>query len=165
MFVLGLAAIASPLIAGAAVGAFVGWLFIVGSIVQVIDAFQHHRSNGSLLVRLLLSLLYLIVGILLVLNPLAGAASLALGIGIFFFIDGVFRVFLAFKVKPARRWGWMLFNGILMIILGIFIWSQWPLNASWILGVWVGIGLLINGITTILFGTAALASNIDSLNH
>ncbi|MGB3300294.1 MAG: DUF308 domain-containing protein [Phormidesmis sp.] len=137
----------------------------MGSIVQAIDAFQHHRTNGSLLLRGLLSLLYLVVGIFLVTNPLAGAASVALAIGVFFFIEGVFRVILAFKVKPARQWGWMLFNGILMIVLGIFIWSQWPLNASWILGVWIGIGLLLNGVTTLLFGTAALASNIDSLNH
>ncbi|MCY7337288.1 MAG: hypothetical protein LH613_13925 [Chamaesiphon sp.] len=28
------------------------------------------------------------------------------------------------------------------IILGIFIWSNFPFNAAWILGLWVGINLL-----------------------
>jgi uncharacterized membrane protein HdeD (DUF308 family) len=158
MIILGVAAIASPLVAGLAVGAYLGWLFIVGSIVQAIDAFRHHSSNGSLLLRLVLCLLYLAAGILLLLNPLAGAASITLLVGIFFFVEGVFRVFLAFKVKPARRWGWVLVNGILMIVLGILIGYQWPANAPWLLGLWVGIGLLFNGITTLTFGTALLAS-------
>ncbi|MGB3293582.1 MAG: HdeD family acid-resistance protein [Phormidesmis sp.] len=165
MIILGIVAIASPLIAGVAAGVFLGWLFVVGSVVQAVDAFQHHRSNGSLILRLALSVLYFVVGVLLLLNPFAGAVSLTLLIGIFFFVDGIFRVFMAFKVKPAPRWGWILLNGILMIILGIFIWSQWPLNAPWILGLWIGVGLLINGITTLVFGTAVLAAGANEIDR
>lgn len=165
MIILGIAAIASPLVAGVAVGILLGWLFIIGSIVQAVDAFRHHRSNGSLVLRLALSVLYFIVGALLLLNPFAGAVSLSLLIGIFFFVDGVFRIFMAFRVKPAPRWGWILLNGILMVILGIFIWSQWPLNAPWILGLWIGVGLLLNGITTLVFGTAVLAAGANEITQ
>ena len=52
-----------------------------------------------------------------------------------------------------------------MIILGILIWSQWPLNAPWILGLWVGFGLLINGITTLIFGTAVLTAGANRVTH
>ncbi|MEL6454913.1 MAG: HdeD family acid-resistance protein [Cyanobacteria bacterium J06623_5] len=165
MFVLGIAAFISPIIAGAAAGVLLGWLFIFGSIVQAVDIFKHHQNSRSVLMRSLLCLLYLGAGLLVAFNPLAGAASLTLIIGVFFFIDGVFRVVLAFQVKPAPRWGWMLLNGIVMVILGIFIWSQWPYNAPEVLGIWIGVGLLFNGITTLLFGTAALATSIDKLNH
>ncbi|NEP17521.1 MAG: HdeD family acid-resistance protein [Leptolyngbya sp. SIO4C1] len=156
MILLGIIAIASPLFAAIAAELFLGWLFIVGSVLQAIEAFQHYRAGSSLFFRLLLSLLYLMVGILLLANPWAGTVSLTLIVGIFFFIDGVFRVFLSFQLKPAPRWGWVLLSGILMIILGILIWSQWPFNAPWILGLLVGVGLLVNGIATLLFGTSAL---------
>ena len=165
LFVLGIAAIVSPIIAGAAAGALLGWLFIFGSIVQAVDIFKHHQNSRSVVVRSLLSLLYLGTGILVVINPLAGAVSLTLVIGIFFFVDGVFRVVMAFQLRPNAKWGWMLVNGILMIILGIFIWSQWPFNAPSVLGIWIGVGLLFNGVTTLLFGTAALAASSERLNY
>ncbi len=72
-------------------------------------------------------------------------------IGIYFFIDGIFRVFLGFQLKPAANWVWVLLNGILMIILGILIWSEWPFSAIWVLGLLVGIGLLFSGISTVVF--------------
>ena len=64
---------------------FLGWVFVVGGIIQGIDAFRHHRSSGSIILRLLLSILSIVLGILLLTNPLASAASLTLLIGIFFF--------------------------------------------------------------------------------
>jgi uncharacterized membrane protein HdeD (DUF308 family) len=65
---------------------------------------------------------------------------------------------MAFQIKPGANWGWVLTNGILMIILGILIWSQWPLSAVWALGLLVGIGLLFSGIATVVFAMAARSS-------
>lgn len=158
MSILGIVAIASPVFAGLAAELLLGWLFIAGSIIQAVEAFQHYRPGGSLVLKWLLALLYLVVGILLLVNPWMGAISLTLFIGIFFFVDGVFRVILAFQLKPSPRWGWVLLNGLLMIVLGILIWSQWPTNAPWILGFLVGIGLLVNGLAILLYGSAVYSS-------
>jgi len=108
----------------------VGWLFVIGAVVQAFYVFQSDRNNLPIWIKLLLSILYLAVGVMLLLNPLAGIVSLTLVVGIFFFGEGVFRVVLAFPSKSNPRWGWSPVNGILMIILGILIWSQWPFNAS-----------------------------------
>lgn len=150
MIVLGILAIARPLFASLAIELLLGALFVLGGIVQLIYAFRSHGA-GSLALKVVLGLLYLAAGVLLLLNPLAGVVSLTLVVGIFFFIDGVLRVFLAFQVKPASNWGLVLLNGIITIILGILIWSQWPSNAPWILGLLVGIGLLVNGLFTVMF--------------
>jgi uncharacterized membrane protein HdeD (DUF308 family) len=158
LIILGLIAIAAPFFASVAVGLFFGWLLIIGGILQGIYAFRHSRSDRSFAIKILLSVLALIAGILLVVDPLAGVASLTLIIGIYFFIDGIFRVIMAFQIKPGANWGWVLANGILMIILGILIWSQWPLSAVWALGLLVGIGLLFSGIATIVFAMAARSS-------
>ncbi len=112
MVILGGIAIASPLFASIAVGIFLGWLFIASSIIQGVEAIQHYRSGSTLVLRFLIGLLYLGLGILLLFDPWASVISLTLLIGIFFFVDGIFRVFLAFQLKPRSRWGWILFNGI-----------------------------------------------------
>jgi len=155
MIVLGIVAIAAPVLTSLAVNLVLGWLFIFGGIFQGIYTFRHHQRGGSLVLSLVLALIALIVGILLVANPLAGVLSLTLLVGIYFFVDGIFRVFLAFQLKPQPRWGWVLINGILAIVLGILIWSQWPFNASWLLGLLVGIGLLMNGFATVIYGATA----------
>jgi uncharacterized membrane protein HdeD (DUF308 family) len=152
MIILGLAAIAAPVLTSLAIELVLGWLFIVGSIIQVIYIFQRQHRVGSLVLNLLIAILTFMIGLLLITNPWAGIISITLLIGIYFFMDGVFRVLLSFQIKPGPRWAWVLFNGILMIILGILIWSQWPFNAAWILGLLVGIGLLVNGLVTIIYG-------------
>lgn len=159
MTILGVIAIAAPVFTSFAAEIVLGWLFIAGSVVQVFYAFRSDRSDWPLWIKLLLSVLYLAVGILLLANPLAGVVSLTLIIGIFFFAEGVFRVAIAFRSKANPRWGWILVNGILMIILGILIWSQWPFNAPWILGLLVGIGLLLNGIGMLILGTTDQMAN------
>jgi uncharacterized membrane protein HdeD (DUF308 family) len=155
LIILGIIAIATPFFVSIAVGLFLGWLFVVGGIFQAIYAFRHDRSRRSLIFHLLLGILAIVTGILLIFNPLAGVVSLTLIIGIYFFIDGIFRVFLAFQLKPAANWVWVLLNGILMIILGILIWSEWPFSAIWVLGLLVGIGLLFSGISTVVFALAS----------
>jgi uncharacterized membrane protein HdeD (DUF308 family) len=155
LIILGIIAIAIPFYAAIAVGLFFGWLFIVGGISQAIYAFGHNRRGLSLVFHFLLGLLAIVAGFLLVFNPLAGVVSITLIVGIYFFIDGIFRVFLAFQLQPNANWGWVLLNGILMIILGILIWSEWPFAASWVLGLLVGIGLLFSGLSTIFFALAA----------
>lgn len=150
MVILGILAIAEPLVASFAAELVLGCLFVAAGIIQFAYAFRSHGA-GSLLLKVVLALLYLCTGLLLLFNPLVGIISLTLVVGIFFFVDGVLRTILAFQLKPARNWGLVLLNGILSIILGILIWSQWPANAPWILGLLVGIGLLLNGALTIIF--------------
>jgi uncharacterized membrane protein HdeD (DUF308 family) len=155
MVVLGMIAITAPILTSLAIELVLGWLFIVGGLLQIIYTFQQQQRGGSLFLNLLIGIVALAIGILVLTNPWAGVISLTLLIGVYFFLDGVFRVFLAFQLKPTATWGWLLFNGLLMIILGILIWSQWPFNAAWVLGLLVGIGLLINGLVAILYGITA----------
>jgi len=158
LIILGIIAIAAPFFASLTIGLFLGWLFIIGGIIQAVYAFRNNHRPGALVLKLLLGIVAIVAGIFLVTNPVVGVASLTLIVGIYFFIDGIFRVFLAFQLKPSPSWGWVLLNGILMIILGILIWSQWPFSAAWVLGVLVGIGLLFSGISTLAFAAAARQS-------
>lgn len=161
MMVLGMVAIAAPIFTSFAANLVLGWLFILGGIVQGIYAFQHHQRGRSLFLNVVLALIALIVGIILIANPLAGVVSLTLLVGLYFLADGIFRVFLAFQLRPQPRWGWVLINAILMIILGVLIWSQWPFNAPWLLGLLVGVGLLVNGFASLIYGITVRSMDQD----
>jgi uncharacterized membrane protein HdeD (DUF308 family) len=126
---------------------------ILNGIVQAVHAFKS-SSAGGILLKLLLSIISLIAGIVLLIYPFAGVVTLTLVLGVFIFTDGVLRVIQAFQIRPMPKWGWTLFNGILSIILGILIWSQWPFDALWILGLFMGISLIFNGIELITFSTS-----------
>jgi uncharacterized membrane protein HdeD (DUF308 family) len=151
MIILGIIAIAAPIFTSFAAEQILGWLFVIGAVVQAFYAIRSDRQNLPVWIKLLLSILYLAVGILLLANPLAGVVSLTFIVGVFFFAEGVYRISVAFR-KSHPRWLWMVINGFLMIVLGILIWSQWPFNAAWILGMLVGFGLLFNGIGMLILG-------------
>jgi uncharacterized membrane protein HdeD (DUF308 family) len=145
LVILGLIAIARPLYATIASTLVFSWLFIFAGIAQIVYAFGS-RGAGQLVWKLLLGVLYLGAGIIILSNVLSGALALTLILGVTIFVQGVIQVILAFGIRPARNWGWLLVSGILGIILGIFIWSEWPFNAIWLIGLWVGINLLFDGI-------------------
>ncbi len=156
LIILGVCAIASPYATSLAVNIFVGWLFIFSGISQLIYAFQS-RGFGPFILKLILSGLYFGIGVVLLRDPLAGALSLALTIGIFLLVDGICRVIMAFELKPLPQWGWVLANGMIMIVLGILVGAEWPIDAPWAIALFVGLGLISTGLSTLIF--ALLAHN------
>lgn len=145
LVILGLISIARPLYATIASTLVFGWMFLIAGIIQVVYAFGS-RGAGQAFWKSLLGVLYVLAGIVVLSNVFSGVLALTLVLGITIFFQGVMQVILAFGIRPARNWGWVLASGILGIILGIFIWSEWPFNAPWLIGLWVGISLLFNGI-------------------
>ena len=154
LVLMGLAAIISPFVAAVFVTIILGWMFVVGGILRGIDALRS-RYERSFVWQLLMSILYVVLGMLILTNLFGGVLSLTLLIGIFILIQGVFEVILAFQIRPSGNWFWVLLSGLINIILGTLIWSKWPVGAVWVLGVLVGISLLTTGISVIMFAIAA----------
>jgi len=145
MIVLGAIAIARPFFASIASALAFGWIFVIAGIVQITYALQSRR-DGHIAWKLIISVLYVLAGILIVVNPLQGVLTLTLVLGITIFLQSAIQVVMAFRMRPSQNWGWVLLSGIIGIILGIFIWSTWPFNADWIIGTWVGVNLSFDGI-------------------
>lgn len=155
MMITGFIALASPFVAGIGVTIFLGSLFLVYGIFHVIYAFQMRKLGaGWFILQVLLSILYMISGAVLLKQPLEGLVTLTLIAGILIFIDGIIQVINAFDMKPQSGWGWGLFSGILGIILGILIWSNWPGSSIWVLGLLVGVNLISNGLAVLMISSA-----------
>jgi uncharacterized membrane protein HdeD (DUF308 family) len=85
-------------------------------------------------------------------QPLEGLVSITLLLAAYFVVTGIFELISAFHIRPAGGWGLMLFNGIVTLLLGIMIWSQFPLSGAWAVGILFGIKLIMSGWALIFIG-------------
>jgi uncharacterized membrane protein HdeD (DUF308 family) len=80
-------------------------------------------------------------------------------LGAYLTVDGVTTIALALQYRRAKtaRWGWMLMNGILDLLLAAAIIMLLPSIGAWLIGVVVGIDLVFAGLSLIAIGWSARA--------
>ena len=59
-----------------------------------------------------------------------------------FVVDGISTLFYGFRLRPQPGSGWLLFDGLVSLVLGILIWSHWPMSSVWFIGTLIGIRLV-----------------------
>ena len=142
------------MIATLAIGIFVGWLFLIGGVAQILHAFSARGWQGFAL-HLLGGVLYVLVGGWMIFNPLLGALALTLMLAAFLLIQGICQIALALRLRPARGWGWPLASGVVTVLLAVLIYAGWPSSALWVIGLLVGIHLLMSGLSLSMLALAA----------
>jgi uncharacterized membrane protein HdeD (DUF308 family) len=149
LVVLGVFAVILPNVSTIFTETWIASFLIVAGVTKLIYTFQTRAEQGFIW-KLLLGVLYIATGILLIASPRAGILTLTLLLGSFLLTEGVFELVLAFRLRPRENWLWILTNGIVTLVLGAMIWSQWPFNAPWLLGTFVGISIFFTGISRVM---------------
>jgi uncharacterized membrane protein HdeD (DUF308 family) len=152
--VAGVLSVMGPLVAGLTVAVVVGWMLVVGGFTRVVGAFKADSFGGGTL-TFLWGLLYVVAGFYFVTQPGIGLASLTLLVTMVLFAEGLVRAVLAFQMRPAPRWGWMLAGGVLSVLFAVMLWRQLPASSLWFVGTLVGFSLITNGFTTTGVASAA----------
>ncbi len=154
LIIVGLVAISLPFATALAIEWLLGWIFVAGGILQGIYTIKSWREPGVVL-RAVTTILYLAAGIILLIHPFAGLLTLTLLLAILFTVEGVSKIITAFGLRAMPNWGWVLFNGVITLILGVIIWASWPLSTVWAIGLLVGIDLLVGGWVLVMVAIAA----------
>ena len=141
--IFGIIAIATPYIVGVTVSVFVGILLLGSGVAQIVHAVKS-RQWGTGIWGTVIGLLGVVAGLVMIFRPVVGLLSMTLLLAFYFLIDGISEIIAAFKIKPDQGWGWVLFNGIIAVLLGFMIWRQWPVSGAWAIGVLVGIHIVIS---------------------
>ena len=128
---------------------FLGWVLLIGGFLEFFNGFFPRENRWLYLIGGVLSFIF---GYILITNPLNSAVFLTLLIGIWLALSGTFKL-IASMIVHEEKWGLKLFSGILTLLLGIVILSQWPVSGLWVVGLFIGIELIIRGIS--LMGTQA----------
>jgi len=153
LIILGIMAIAYPFAAAAAVNVVLAWLITLAGVVHILLAFRAH-GVGSVLWRLLVGLAYLSIGVYLITHPILGIATLTLVLASLFVIEGIFEIIWFFQMRSVRGSIWILFDGIITLVLGWMIYMQWPSSSVWAIGTLVGISMISSGISRVMLTQA-----------
>ncbi len=154
MILAGLLAIVLPQVAGIAISLLVAWLLIFSGGAHLVFAW-HTRAHGGAIWELLLGILYIVIGVYILMNPVAGLASITFALAIYLFFEAVLEFAMGFKLRPRPGSGWLLFDGVVTLILAVLIWRTWPSNTEWVVGTLVGISMLFSGTSRLMLSLAA----------
>jgi uncharacterized membrane protein HdeD (DUF308 family) len=152
--VLGVLAIFLPFAASLVTTLVIGWLLVIGGVMQGVHALQNRRwaHSGWAIAG---SILQVVAGVLVVIFPLTGTVALTLILAAFFAAEGAFKIIRAVQHRAMPAWGWLLFDGLLCLGIGFLILARWPSTAVWAIGLLVGVNFLVGGSSMLALGLAA----------
>ncbi len=152
--ILGILAIAEPMVAAVAVALLVGWLLIFGGVAHLVSAFGGGGA-GRVIWQVLIGIVYLAGGFYFLTHTLMGVGTLTLLLAGIILAEGVLEIIAYFKTRSSGGSSWLLINGLITLLLGGLIWFHWPSSSVWAIGTLLGVNLLITGISRLMFGLAA----------
>jgi uncharacterized membrane protein HdeD (DUF308 family) len=138
-----------------------GVLLLVGAGFQVVTAFLARRWRGFFL-HMIMGVLYVIAGVFMIQNPLEAALGLTILVAVCLLAGGIMRIVMS-VFERFEGWGWVFLTGLISTLLGAAIWRQWPLSGLWVIGLFVGIELLMSGISWLMLGLALRSSTKPAL--
>jgi len=142
--ILGIAAIIVPQVFTIAIALFIGWLLLLGGIVQIARAVSFISMPGFNL-WIFIGILQVIIGYFLIAQPAKGALTLTMLMMLYFAMEGIAKISLAFMMRPLPHWGWVFFSGFTALMLSVVVWAGWPGTAEWVLGLLLGINMIFLG--------------------
>ena len=131
-----------------------GGFTLAAGIMQALHALQA-KGWKSVSIQLIFALLYIAIGVIVWVSPVAALEGLTLYMATLFFATGVLRLMTAFQHTAFREWFLPLLSAALSILLGGLILAGWPDNSTWVPGMLIGIELLLQGWSIFFLGLAA----------
>jgi uncharacterized membrane protein HdeD (DUF308 family) len=154
MIAAGILAIASPLAAGIAVNVLIAWLLVFSGGVHLVFSW-YTRTTGGFLWESLVGILYIFIGVYLRMHPVAGLMTLTIALAIYLTLEAILEFVLGFTLRRLPGTGWLLFDGIITLILAVMIWRMWTTSSAWVIGTLVGISMLFSGTSRLMLSLAA----------
>lgn len=132
---------------------FLGWIMIFAGVSTAIHAFSLERGWGGFFLNLITGILYTVAGYVILSTPAQSAIVFTLLISMILIFEGLFRAITAITAR-FPHWGWVFFSGVVTFFLGIMISRQWPVSGTWVIGLFVGINMILNGWSLVMLSIA-----------
>jgi uncharacterized membrane protein HdeD (DUF308 family) len=133
---------------------FYGIILLVDGGLQLIQSFQAPGWKAKLW-HIIISLLYVLGGIVVVRNPVLASSILTLFLAGAITAIGLSRIIMAIQMKGTPAWFLILIGGIGALVLGILIFARWPASSLVVIGTFISIELIINGWSAMTVALAA----------
>jgi len=153
MIVAGFIALMSVFLATVVSVLIVGWMMILSGAVEIIHGFQM-KQWGRFFLWMIIGALYVVGGAFAIMNPVLASVYLTLLLGMLLIVAGVFRIVLAMQMRSGSSWAWVALSGVITLLLGAIIVIHWPVSSLYTLGIFLGIDLMIAGVSWLTAGLA-----------
>lgn len=149
---MGAAGIILPMSLSIAMSEFIAILLIVSGLFVAYGIWHSHRESWLAWLK---PFVLIMLGLLIGLHPATGSAVLGLLLAIYFFMDCFASASFGFELRPRKGWGWFLINSFFSFLLAIIFLIGWPFSSPWLVGLFIGISLIFDGIGLLAIGMAA----------
>ena len=153
MMATGGIAVFAPAITGVAVTLIFGWLLILSGILHVVYAWSAERASGAIW-EILLGVFYAATGVYLLKQPVLGLEALTLALAIYLVAGSAMEFVMGYELRPIAGSGWLVFDGIIMLLLAVFIASGWPASSAYAIGTIVAVSMFFSGLTRLMMSIA-----------
>lgn len=161
LIVLGVAAWLDVVSVALAATIVIGASMLVGGVAQIIHALMAKEWPGFVFARIS-GLFYFAAGLLIMREPIHGAAALTLVLVALIIAAGIVRMALALRSRGVLAWRLVFASGIVSVIVGCLLYMTLPWSGLWVLGVLIGIEMLVQGGGWLYFGIALRRFNRTS---
>jgi uncharacterized membrane protein HdeD (DUF308 family) len=152
MIIAGILAIASPFVAGVAVTRIVGWLLLFSGVLHFVYAFRG-GTVAAVLWEILVGVVYLLIGGYILTNTAIGLATLTFAIALYLFVEAILEFAESYMLRYESGSGWLVFDGIIKLLLAFIIWGSWPSSKLWTIGTLVGVSMFFSGISRLIMSS------------
>lgn len=146
---LGALAIAFPFVTGLSMTYLLGTLLVASGIVHAITAHANRGWSGTLW-QVVLAGVTVVAGLLLLANPILGLTTLTLLIIAFLAVDGLTELAASVRMREHDGMAYIAASGIISLVLAGLLWAGFPADATWAIGVLLGVNLLMTGFSMVL---------------
>lgn len=132
---------------------FVGFMFLIGGILQLVDVSRSRQWKPALW-HGLIALMYFLGGCFIIWDPVLASTLITALLGWTLVVIGIFRLPMAISLHGHKGWVFMLISSLIALGLGCIILMQWPLSSLWVIGLFISIELLVNGLSYMIIAIA-----------
>ena len=132
---------------------FLGVLLLIAGLSQVVDVFKSKQWKGAIW-HALIAFLYIVGGAIVIYDPILASTLITVLLAWVLIFIGIARFIMASALRDETGWGWLVFAGLMAIVLGVLILLQWPYSGLWVIGLFIAIEILVNGWAYIFMALA-----------
>jgi uncharacterized membrane protein HdeD (DUF308 family) len=118
-------------------------MLLASSSIQLVTAFLAEKGKDRFL-HYAAAALEMVLGFFIMARPLQGVGSLVAWTAIVLMASGLVRLARSLATRSRGR-GWTVMAGIVALLLGIAVWTEWPVAGLWFVGLCLALDFLCHG--------------------
>ena len=156
ILIIGMLLLLLPQVSTLALSLMISVALILAGIYKLVSSIIRRDEIEKSWLSAIIALLMIGTGAYLTIRPLFNLFLLTMGVGIYFVLEGINSMIIAFESKGVLKHWWVgLIAGLAQFALAFIILFGMPGTALFTIGVLIGINMLLSGIALISVYTGA----------